>query len=133
MLQAGMATAVTCPRSNRQLGAGTAPIPKLMNAGVPVALGTGSLASVPDLDLFADMAALLEDHPKLAPASGLRMATLNGAKALGLADRLGSIENDRLAELIVVPLDGDDRKPLEIICSNPPTVHHLAEAPWETV
>jgi len=133
MLQAGRATAVTCPRSNRLLGAGKAPIPKLMSAGVPVALGTGSLASVPNLDLFADMAALLEEHPKLAPAAVLRMATLNGAKALGLADLLGSIENDRLAELLVVPIDDDDRPPVAILCSNPPTVHHLAEAPWEAV
>jgi cytosine/adenosine deaminase-related metal-dependent hydrolase len=131
MLQAGRATAVACPRSNRRLGAGKAPIPKLMSAGVPVALGTGSLASVPDLDLFADMAALLEEHPKLAPAAVLRMATLNGARALGLADRLGTIEGGRLAALIVVPHDGDDRPPLQVICSNPPTVHHLAEAPWE--
>jgi cytosine/adenosine deaminase-related metal-dependent hydrolase len=131
MLQAGRVTAVTCPRSNQRLGSGKAPIPKLMSAGVPVALGTGSLASVPDLDLFADMAALLEQHPKLTPAAVLRMATLNGARALGLADRLGSVENGRLAELIVVPLAEDARPPLEVICSNPPTVYHLAEAPWE--
>jgi 5-methylthioadenosine/S-adenosylhomocysteine deaminase len=132
MLQAGRVTVVTCPRSNRRLGTGTAPIPKLMSAGVPVALGTGSLASVPDLDLFADMAALLEEHPKLAPAAVLRMATLNGARALGLAEQLGSVERGRLAELIVVPLGDDDRKPLEIICSNPRTVFPLAEAPWQT-
>jgi 5-methylthioadenosine/S-adenosylhomocysteine deaminase len=132
MLQAGQVTVVTCPRSNRYLGTGEAPIPKLMNAGVPVALGTGSLASVPDLDLFADMAALLEVHPKLSPAAVLRMATLNGAKALNLADKLGSIEPGRLADLLVVPLGDDDRPPLQVVCSIPPTVHRLADAPWET-
>jgi cytosine/adenosine deaminase-related metal-dependent hydrolase len=133
MLQAGQVTVVTCPRSNMYLGTGEAPIPKLMNAGVPVALGTGSLASVPDLDLFADMAALRVEHPKLAAAAVLRMATLNGAKALGLAEQLGSIEVGRRADLIVVPVAEDDaRSPFEIVCSIPGTIHHLEEAPWET-
>jgi imidazolonepropionase-like amidohydrolase len=77
------------------------------------------------------MAVLLEDHINLAPAAVLRMATLNGARALGLADRLGTIEAGKLAELIVVPLPDPDASPLEVVCSVPPTVYPLTEAPWE--
>jgi cytosine/adenosine deaminase-related metal-dependent hydrolase len=131
MLQAGRVTVVTCPRSNRRLGVGKAPIPKLMKEGIPVALGTGSLASVPDLDLFAEMAALLEEHESLSPAAVLRMATLNGARALGLADRLGTIEEGKLAELMVVPMPEPDASPLKVVCSVPPTVYPIANAAWE--
>jgi len=130
-LQARGATVVTCPRSNRRLGVGSAPVPRLLGAGVPVALGTDSLASAPDLDLFAEMAALREEHPTLAPAAVLRMATLNGATALGLNDRLGSIEPGKLARLAVIRLEGDDDAPLETACSNPDEVHPLESAPWE--
>jgi len=129
-LQARGAHVVTCPRSNQHVGAGTAPIPALMNAGVPVALGTDSMASSPDLDLFAEMAALRQAHPKIAPAAVLRMATINGASALGLADRLGSIASGKLARLTVVPLAEDDADPLETICSVPETVWPLDRAPF---
>lgn len=132
ILQARRSTVVTCPRSNRQLGVGKAPVPALMSKGIPVTLGTDSLASSPDLDLFKEMAALREEHPSLKPAAILRMATLNGAQALGLGDRLGSIEPGKLAELVVVPLTAGQDDPLEAVCSDPATVYRLAEAPWET-
>jgi cytosine/adenosine deaminase-related metal-dependent hydrolase len=131
LLQAGRVTVVTCPSSNRYHDVGTAPIPKLLGEGVPVALGTGSLASAPDVDLFAEMAALVAEHPGLAPAAVLRMATLNGARALGLLEDLGSIEAGKLAALNVVPLADPADKPFEVVCANPPEVFPLAEAPWE--
>ena len=120
---------MTCPRSNERLGVGTAPIPELLGEGIPVALGTDSLASSPDLDLFAEMAALSRLHPRLAPAAVLRMATLNGATALGLDDRLGSIETGKLARLVVVPLEANDEEPLRTLCSSPATVYPLDRAP----
>lgn len=123
-LQARGVQVVTCPRSNERLGVGTAPVPALLAEGIPVALGTDSLASAPDLDLFAEMAALRETHPQLAPAAVLRMATLNGARALGLADRLGSIEPGKLAELVAVPLASDD-DPLAELCSVPSEVRRI--------
>jgi cytosine/adenosine deaminase-related metal-dependent hydrolase len=129
-LQARGAHVVTCPRSNDRLGVGTAPIPALLGAGIPVALGTDSLASAPDLDLLAEMAALRATHPKLAPAAVLRMATLNGAAALGMDDRLGSIAPGKLAKLIVVPLDEEDDDPLGTICSVPDQVYPLDLAPF---
>jgi len=131
LLQAGRVTVVTCPRSNRYLGVGTAPIPKLLGEGVPVALGTGSLASVPDLDLFAEMAALLDEHSGLSPAAVLRMATLTGARALGLHEDLGSIEVGKCAALVVVPLSDPADKPFEVVCSNPPNAVPLSEAAWD--
>ena len=133
LLQARGVTVVTCPRSNRQLGVGTAPVPQILGAGIPVALGTDSLASAPDLDLFAEMAALREDHPSLAPATILRMATVNGARALGVDGRLGTIEAGKLAELVVIPLESADDDPFEVLCSCPAQVYALAEAPHEAV
>jgi cytosine/adenosine deaminase-related metal-dependent hydrolase len=131
LLQSRGVTVVTCPRSNRYLGVGRAPVPKMLSSGIPVAIGTDSLASVPDLDMFAEMQALREEHAALAPAAVLRMATLNGARALGLQDRLGSIEPGKLARLVVVPLAG--AAPLECLMSCPEAVHWLEDAPFEVV
>ncbi len=132
MLQSRGCSVVTCPRSNRRLGVGKAPVPRILGSGIPVALGTDSLASVEDLSLFAEMAALREDHPGLAPAAVLRMATLNGARALGLED-LGAIAAGKLARLVVVPLDAPGEDPLERVTGGPANVVSLGEAPWEGV
>ncbi len=132
-LQSRGVTVITCPRSNRRLGVGTAPILQIMGEGIPVALGTDSLASAPDLDLFAEMSALLEVHPGLKPAAVLRMATLNGATALGLDGRLGSIAAGKSSRLVVVPLEDADASPLETVCSTPSSVYPLQRAPFETV
>jgi cytosine/adenosine deaminase-related metal-dependent hydrolase len=127
-LAASGATAVTCPRSNAYLGVGTAPLPALVAAGVPIALGTDSLATTPDLDLFAEMAALRRMHPGLEPAVILRAATQGGADALGLGAVLGSIEPGKRDLLTVVPFaaDGD---PYEFLCEVPERVFPLARAP----
>jgi cytosine/adenosine deaminase-related metal-dependent hydrolase len=115
---------VTCPRSNERLGVGLAPVPEFLAAGVPVALGTDSLASTPDLDLFGEMAALCRLYPRLPREAVLRMATLHGARALGLDHRLGSLEPGKLARLVAVPLStGDD--PLRTVCSLPEAVRVL--------
>jgi len=129
-LQARGVTVVTCPRSNERLGVGSTPVPKLLGDGIPVALGTDSLASAPDLDLFAEMATLLRQQPGIAPLAALRMVTVNGASALGIDDRLGTIEPGKIPAAIVVPLGpGDD--PLETLVSEPTTVFRLEAAPWE--
>lgn len=132
-LQARGVTVITCPRSNAALGVGVAPVPKLLGSGIPVALGTDSLASVPDLDMFAEMAALRREHPSLAPATVLRMATLNGARALGWGRDLGSIEPGKLAALAVVPLEDAEDDPFETVTSCPPTAMPVDAAPWEAV
>jgi cytosine/adenosine deaminase-related metal-dependent hydrolase len=131
LLQAREVTVVTCPRSNRYLDVGTAPVSRMLSAGIPVALGTDSLASAPDLDLFGELHALCELHESLAPAAALRMATLNGARALNLHDRLGSIEPGKLAELVVVPSAADGIEALKALVCLPEAVYRLADAPYE--
>jgi len=129
-LQARGVTVITCPRSNERLGVGSTPVPKLLGAGIPVALGTDSLASAPDLDLFAEISTLLRVHLEISPAAALRMATLNGAVALGLADQLGSIEPGKAPALIVASLSGSGADPLESVADEPETILPLASAPW---
>jgi cytosine/adenosine deaminase-related metal-dependent hydrolase len=131
-LQARGTTVITCPRSNERLGVGAAPVPKLLGAGIPVALGTDSLASAPDLDLFAEISTLLHLHPGLSPLAALRMASLNGAVALGIGDRLGSIAPGKVPALIVVPLSQPGADPLEFLADGPETVLPLESAPWES-
>jgi cytosine/adenosine deaminase-related metal-dependent hydrolase len=91
-------TVVLCPRSNKNLSVGTADAPALVAAGVRLALGTDSLASVETLDVLDDAVLLRRQFPDLDPAAILRMATLGGAEALGLAD-LGAIAPGRRAAL----------------------------------
>ncbi|HEX9187490.1 MAG TPA: amidohydrolase family protein [Vicinamibacteria bacterium] len=89
---------VLCPRSNRHLGVGIADVPALAAAGVRLALGTDSLASVETLDVLDDAVLIHRQFPRLDPAVLVRMATLGGAEALGLPD-LGAIAPGRRAAL----------------------------------
>jgi cytosine/adenosine deaminase-related metal-dependent hydrolase len=95
---------VVCPRSNERLGVGLPPVPSLLEAGVNVCLGTDSLASAPTLSVWDDLLALRAAFPAIAPETLLRMATLAGAEALGLAD-LGSLEVGQAAAFAFVPLE----------------------------
>ena len=104
---------------------------KLLASGVPVALGTDSLAASPDIDVFNEVAVLRQEHPELAPAAALRIATLNGAKALGFAKELGSIEVGKLAALAVVAPNEPNDDPLETVTWYSDTVVRLEQAPWE--
>jgi cytosine/adenosine deaminase-related metal-dependent hydrolase len=96
------ATIVTCPRSNRWTGAGEPPIDRFYASGVRVAIGTDSLASVDDLNLFAEMAEVRRLAPSVPAARILESATLAGARALGFDAELGSIEPGKRAQLIAV-------------------------------
>jgi cytosine/adenosine deaminase-related metal-dependent hydrolase len=98
------ATVVTCPRSNRWTGAGVPPIDRFYASGVRVAIGTDSLASVEDLNLFAEMAEVRRLAPRVPASRILESATLAGAQALGFASELGSIEPGKRAELLAVRL-----------------------------
>jgi aminodeoxyfutalosine deaminase len=130
-LQARGVTVVTCPRSNQRLGVGKAPILKLLASGIPVALGTDSMATAPDVDLFNEVASLRQEHPGLAPAAALRIATLNGATALGLAKELGTVEVGKRAALAVVGLADAGDDPLEAVTWSSETVAPLDGALWE--
>lgn len=94
--------AVLCPRSNQALGVGLPPLPLLLRAGVPLALGSDSLASAPSLHVLEDAAVLHRAYPDVDPLVLVRMATLGGAEALGFDD-LGALEPGRLARLAFAP------------------------------
>ena len=110
---------VHCPQSNMKLASGSCPVHKLLAAGVNVALGSDSAASNNDLNLFGEMqtAALLAklnsgDASALPAAAALTMATLGGARALGLEEQIGSLEAGKLADMIAVDLGGPETQPL---------------------
>lgn len=104
-------TVAHCPESNLKLASGFCPVAKLLAAGVNVAIGTDGAASNNDLDLLGEIrtAALLAkgvsgDAGALPAHAALRMATLAGARALGLEDEIGSLEPGKSADFIAVDL-----------------------------
>lgn len=113
------ASVIHCPESNLKLASGFCPVAKLEAAGVNVALGTDGAASNNDLDLFGEMrtAALLAkgvsgDAAALPAHRALRMATLNGARALGLGEQTGSLVPGKWADVIAVDLGDLESRPL---------------------
>src|SRR5439155_5306941 len=84
-------TLVTCPRSNGHTGAGAPPLEEFYKAGVQVAVGTDSLASAPDLSVFAELATMRALAPTVPAASLLDSATRQGARALGFDADYGTI------------------------------------------
>ena len=110
---------VHCPQSNMKLASGACPVDQLLTAGVNVALGTDGAASNNDLNMFSEMqtAALLaklhsRDATALPAAKTLTMATLAGARAMGLADSIGSLEVGKQADVIAVDLSQPETQPL---------------------
>jgi cytosine/adenosine deaminase-related metal-dependent hydrolase len=101
-VKAAGSTLVACPRSNKYVGAGTPPLESFYGAGVPVAFGTDSLASVEDLNMFAELAEARRIAPDVPARDLLRSATLTGAQALRYDDEYGSIESGKRAALIAV-------------------------------
>jgi cytosine/adenosine deaminase-related metal-dependent hydrolase len=93
-------TLVACPRSNEYTGAGPPPLERFYNSGVRVAVGTDSLASVPDLNLFAELAAMRRLAPTVPASSLLESATRHGAASLGFEADYGTIEPGKRARLL---------------------------------
>ena len=101
---------VHCPRSHDYFRHPPFLRQRLANAGVNLCLGTDSLATVrktrkqnPELSLFDEMRELAANDPKLPPEEILRMATVNGARALGRAGQIGELSENTLADLIAIP------------------------------
>lgn len=124
-LAATKSSVVHCPNSNLKLASGFCPVAKLLTAGVNVALGTDSASSNNSLDFFQEMklAAVLakgvaSDATALPAWQALRMATLNGAIALGIDDHTGSIEVGKQADLVAVDLGGLDQLPVYNVISH---------------
>jgi 5-methylthioadenosine/S-adenosylhomocysteine deaminase len=127
-----------CPSSNLKLGSGIAPIPEMLAAGCRVALGADGAPCNNRLDAFAEMrlAALIQ-KPRLGPdalpaAQVLELATLGGARALGLEAEIGSIEVGKRADLTVLDLSGPHAQPDEadlvsriVYSARAADVHHV--------
>ncbi len=110
---------VHCPESNLKLASGFCPVQQCLDAGINVALGTDSAASNNDLDMFSEMrtAALLakgfsKNASAVSAATTLRMATLNGAKALNIDNITGSLSIGKAADICAVDLSGINTLPL---------------------
>ncbi|OGQ95491.1 MAG: S-adenosylhomocysteine deaminase [Deltaproteobacteria bacterium RIFOXYD12_FULL_57_12] len=114
-----------CPESNMKLASGVAPVPDLLAAGITVGLGTDGSASNNDVDMFGEMgsAALLHKahrlDPTVMPATAvLDMATIGSARALGAAEKIGSLEAGKKADIIVLDLNQPHLTPLYNIPSH---------------
>lgn len=135
-----------CPTSNLKLASGIAPSAALVASGVNLGLGTDGPASNNRLDLWQEMrlaALLAKGHsarPEALPAhTALRMATLDGARALGLEDRIGSLEVGKLADCVAVDLSAPHAQPCYdpisqlVYCAGPEDVTHVWVAGREVV
>jgi aminodeoxyfutalosine deaminase len=109
------ATLVTCPRSNVWVGVGAPPITRFLASGVRLAVGTDSLASAPDLNLFGELQAMRSLAPDAPARRLLAAATLGGAEALGLGAELGTIAPGKRAALIAVQLPAGAGDPEEAL------------------
>ena len=119
------ASVIHCPESNLKLASGFCEVGKLLDAGVNVGLGTDGGASNNDLDMFGEMrtaaivAKAVAGDPSAVPAhQALEMATINSARAMGLADQIGSLEINKCADITAIDLDHLNTLPM-----NNPTSH----------
>ncbi len=119
LLSASGSQVVHCPESNMKLASGFCPVEKLRQADVNIALGTDGPASNNDLDMLGEMrsAALLAkavagDASALPAYEALRMATVNGAKALGMGDHIGSLEVGKAADITAIDLNRIETQPV---------------------
>jgi 5-methylthioadenosine/S-adenosylhomocysteine deaminase len=113
------ASVVHCPESNLKLASGYCPVQALLNAGVNVALGTDGAASNNDLDMLGELrtAALLAkavsgDATAVPARTALAMATLNGARALGIEEETGSLKPGKAADITAIDLSGLASQPV---------------------
>jgi cytosine/adenosine deaminase-related metal-dependent hydrolase len=130
LIAASGATLVTCPRGNIRTGAGTPPVDDFYRHAVRVAVGTDSLASVPDLNIFSELAELRRLAPAVPPRALLESATINGARALGYAADFGAIEAGKRDSLIAIDLPRHVQNVEEYLVSgiDPSVIHWLASS-----
>ncbi len=131
---------VHCPRSNLKLASGISPVQKLLDHGINVALGTDGAASNNRLSMLAEAqtASLIGkvqhgDPQALNAWTVLEMATLSGARALGKANQLGSIEIGKLADLIAVDVSGSHQLPQNNVASNLVYANNGSEVLWSWI
>jgi len=108
-----------CPESNLKLASGIAPVPKMIEAGITVSIGTDGTASNDDLDILGEISTAAKLHkgynknPVLLNAKqALSMATREGAKALRLQDKIGTLEKGKYADIIIVDINQPHIQPM---------------------
>jgi cytosine/adenosine deaminase-related metal-dependent hydrolase len=109
LAKTGVAVA-QCPRSNEYLGCGVSPVPRMIEHGVRVGMGTDGLWSSPSMNLFEETLFAVDLHG-MDGATGLSLATLGGARALGIEGETGSLEVGKWADLALVEILPKDRDP----------------------
>ena len=116
LLAKNKTSVVHCPRSHDYFKHPPFELARLAGAGVNICLGTDSMATVrkggkhkPELDIFAEMRALAGNEKAISPAEILELATVNGARALGLAGKIGELSSGAFADVIAIPFSGRSR------------------------
>ncbi len=108
-------TVIHCPESARYFGHRRLPIQSLFYNDVPIAIGTDSRASSDSLNMLRQMRVMKQTYPSLGEEEILRMATFNGARALGWENEIGIIEPGKKADIVGVPLLKQDCDPYEAL------------------
>lgn len=138
LLAKNQTSVVHCPRSHDYFRHPPFERARLANAGVNLCLATDSLATVrktgkpkPELDMFAEMRALADADKTISPAEILLMATVNGARALGLAGKIGELSPNACADLIAIPFAGKTSRALAAVLEHSGNVTaSLIEGRW---
>jgi cytosine/adenosine deaminase-related metal-dependent hydrolase len=110
LLKKSKVSVAHCPRSNKETGVGKMPLKQFIDAGINVGLGTDSLASSPSLNMWDEMRYAYQVHRRngVSAETIFRLATINGASALGLNKLIGTLAPGKKADMIAVPLPGND-------------------------
>ena len=138
LLAKNKTTVVHCPRSHDYFKHPRFERARLTAAGVNIALGTDSLATTrqvgkqkPELNMFAEMQALAEADKSVAPEEILQMATINSARALGLAGKIGELSKNSFADLIALPFAGKVSRAHEAVLAHSGNVSaSMIEGRW---
>ena len=117
--QADRLTTVYCPRTHDYFQHPPHPLPKLLERGASVALGTDGLCTNPDLSLLEEMRHVARTFPQLPPERILQLGTLDGAQALGLAAEVGSLTPGKRADFIVFEESSWEREPCAALLHHP--------------
>ncbi len=129
---------VHCPRSHDYFQHPEFPYRSLTQAGVNICLGTDSLATVQktprqkiELDMFAELRAFAKAHPKVSPEHIVQMATINGARALGLRGQVGELKPKAFADLIALPFTGRSGDSYDAVLAHPgPITAGMIDGDW---
>lgn len=138
LLAKNKTTVVHCPRSHHYFQHPPFQRARLASAGVNLCLGTDSLATMrktgkalPELNLFAEMRALADRDPAVAPGELLDMVTVNGARALGLAGKIGQLSVGALADLIAIPWTAAAPDPVRaLLCHTGTVTASMIDGHW---